>query len=132
MLYFITAAAFNEFGGSALSETFEYTTPRRPFPPTIESVVVLPSPASRRRLQEDAPPSLEREPFGRMAITVANTSDGGSREWLLLMLLTSPPRKPESNTARQPLQPGAPSTSAPLSTARSHPRLHCDCLGRGR
>lgn len=76
MLYTITATAFNEFGESAASEPFEYTTPTSPEAPVIDSIEVLP-PAQTRRRRLLAPPT-DRETFGSLAVTINQTEDGGS------------------------------------------------------
>lgn len=67
MNYSITATAWNEFGESAASEPYKYTTPARPDAPVIDSVEVQ--------------PPTDREPFGSLAVTINNdTNTGGSRE----------------------------------------------------
>ena len=71
MNYSITATAVNEFGESAASEAVEYTTPRKPFQPEIDSVFVE--------------PFTGREPYGSIAVTIDKVDDGGSGECVALL-----------------------------------------------
>ena len=64
--YSITAIAWNEFGESAASEEFEYTTPRKPFQPVIDSIFVE--------------PFTGQEPYGSITVTIDEVDDGGSGE----------------------------------------------------
>lgn len=63
MVYTFTAVAWNEFGHSKPSPAKAFKTPRRPDPPVIDLVELL--------------PQVDGEPYGSLAVTVTDPLDSG-------------------------------------------------------